>query len=86
MRLASPPIGLGRIAQEMVLRAKAFDMNVVAWSRSLTPDRAELLGVGCKKSPLDVASAADIVSVHLALAPETCGQIGAEFFNAMKDE
>jgi D-3-phosphoglycerate dehydrogenase len=77
-------IGLGRIAQEMVLRAKAFDMNVVAWSRSLTPVRAELLGVGCKKSPLDVASVADIVSVHLALAPETCGQIGAEFFNAMR--
>src|SRR3712207_4906861 len=37
-------IGLGRIGQEMIPRAQAFGMPVVAWSRSLTPERAEEIG------------------------------------------
>jgi len=69
----------------MIPRAHAFGMPVVAWSRSLTADRAASLGVEYKQTPLDVARAADIVSVHLALKPETKGVIGADFFNAMKE-
>jgi D-3-phosphoglycerate dehydrogenase len=30
-------IGLGKIGQEMIPRARAFGMPVIAWSRSLTP-------------------------------------------------
>jgi D-3-phosphoglycerate dehydrogenase len=60
-------------------------MPVVAWSRSLTPEHAAHLGVEYKQTPLDVAHSADIVSVHLALKPETKGLIGADFFNAMKE-
>ncbi len=78
-------IGVGRIGQEMIPRAKAFGMPVVAWSRSLTPERAAALGVERKDSTLDVARAADIVSVHLALKPETKELIGAAFFNAMRE-
>src|SRR5215471_18995290 len=33
-------VGLGRIGQEMIPRARAFGMPIVAWSRSLTDDRA----------------------------------------------
>src|ERR671927_271107 len=58
-------VGLGSIAQEMIPRAQAFGMPVIAWSRSLTPERAEQLGIERMKSPLDVARAADIVSVHV---------------------
>src|SRR4030095_1625169 len=36
-------------------------------------------------SPKAVAKASDIISVHLALNPETRGSINAEFFNAMKE-
>jgi D-3-phosphoglycerate dehydrogenase len=78
-------IGVGKIGQEMVPRAQAFGMPVVAWSRSLTPEHAAHLGVEYKQTPLDVARSADIVSVHLALKPETKGLIGADFFNAMKE-
>src|SRR5580698_9489569 len=38
-------IGTGQIGREMIPRAKAFGMKVVAWSRSLTPDTAGELGI-----------------------------------------
>ena len=78
-------IGVGKIGQEMIPRARAFGMTVVAWSRSLTPERAAELGIELKESPLAVASDSDIVSVHLALKPETKNIINAEFFAAMRD-
>jgi D-3-phosphoglycerate dehydrogenase / 2-oxoglutarate reductase len=77
-------IGLGRIGREMVSRAKAFGMPVVAWSRSLTPERAERLGIEMKQSPLEVASSADVVSVHVALNNDTKNLIDEKFFAAMK--
>jgi len=77
-------IGVGKIGQEMIPRARAFGMPVVAWSRSLTAERAAALGVELKASPEDVAQAADIVSVHLALNPATKSLLGAEFFKAMR--
>ena len=78
-------IGLGKIGQEMLPRARAFGMPVVAWSRSLTPERAALLGIELKESPKAVASAADVVSVHLALNSETRNALNADFFNAMRE-
>jgi D-3-phosphoglycerate dehydrogenase len=77
-------IGTGSIGQEMAARARAFGMNVVAWSRSLTDDKAKALGVRRLGSPAEVAAAADAVSVHLALKPETRGLLGAAFFEAMR--
>lgn len=77
-------IGVGGIGSEMVPRARAFGMPVVAWSRSLTPERARELGVERKDSPVEVARAADVVSVHVALKPETKGLIGESVFAAMK--
>ena len=59
-------------------------MDVIAWSRSLTNERAKALGIGRKDSLTELAGDADIVSVHLALVPETRGLIGAEFFAAMR--
>lgn len=78
-------VGVGKIGQEMIPRARAFGMPVVAWSRSLTPERARALGVEYQETPQDVARAADIVSVHLALKPETRSVINADFFQAMRD-
>ena len=77
-------IGLGKIGQEMIPRARAFGMPVVAWSRSLTPERAAALGVEYKQTPKELAAAAEIVSVHTALNSETRGSINADLFNAMR--
>lgn len=78
-------IGVGKIGQEMIPRAHAFGMHVVAWSRSLTPERAAELGVEFKDSIQEVAASSDIVSVHLALKPETKNLIGADLFNVMRE-
>lgn len=76
-------IGLGQIGCEMIPRAKSFGMPVVAWSRSLTPERADELGVRMKQSPVEVAAVSDVVSVHVALKDDTRKLIGAKFFDAM---
>jgi len=78
-------VGLGKIGQEMIARAHAFGMPVIAWSRSLTPERAAELGVIYKESPLAVAAEADVVSIHLALNNETRNVINDGFFNAMRE-
>src|SRR2546423_1791790 len=54
-------ICVGQIGQEMIPRARAFGMPVVAWSRSLTPERAAELGVERLDTPQAVARVADIV-------------------------
>ncbi len=77
-------IGVGKIGQEMIPRARAFGMPVVAWSRTLTPERSAALGIEYKESPVAVAESSDIVSVHLALNSETRGLIGAEVFRSMR--
>jgi D-3-phosphoglycerate dehydrogenase len=77
-------VGLGKIGQEMVPRARAFGMPVAAWSRSLTNEKAADLGIDRMETPLDVARAADIVSVHVALKPDTRMMIGRDFFKEMR--
>jgi len=78
-------VGTGQIGQEVITRARAFGMRVVAWSRSLDDERATVLGVERLSDPLDVARESDIVSVHVALKPETRGLINSDFFGAMKE-
>jgi D-3-phosphoglycerate dehydrogenase len=77
-------IGLGKIGQEMIPRAQSFGMPVIAWSRSLTAERAAALGVEYKDTPKEVARNADVVSVHLALNPGTKSFVDAELFNSMR--
>ena len=76
-------IGLGGIGCEMCPRARAFGMRVVGWSRRLTPERARELGIERRESAREVAAVSDVVSVHVALKPETTKLIDQDFFDAM---
>ena len=78
-------VGLGGIGKEVVKRGKAFGMNIVAWSRSLTEEGASELGIDRCESILQLAKISDVVSVHLAATPETENVINEEFLSAMKE-
>src|SRR3954463_3082013 len=72
-------VGLGQIGREIAARAQAFGMRVVAWSRSLTHEEADRLGVAYAQTPLEVAHLADAVSINVAANAETKHLVNAEF-------
>lgn len=76
-------VGKGQIGQLVAARALAFEMNVVAWSRSLTFEKAAEWGVRRVASIAEVAGACDILSVHLASTPETKRCIDAQVLGAL---
>lgn len=78
-------IGTGQIGKEVIARAKAFGMPVIAWSRSLTPEIAEELDVVYANNVQEVAEKCDVLSVHLALKPETRGLISKAILSKLKD-
>jgi len=77
-------VGLGAIGREVVTRAKAFGMPVVAFSRTLDEAGAARLGVTNAASLAAVAAASDVVTVHVALTVETRGFLDDAFFAAMR--
>jgi D-3-phosphoglycerate dehydrogenase len=93
-------LGVGNIGQEMIRRAAGFGLNVVIWSRRfagqhrpLTDQEARELGVEgalrqvsieIEPTPAAVAARADILSLHLALGPETKGLVNAEVLAKLK--
>jgi len=60
-------------------------MNILAWSRSLTDEKAKELGICRADSPLTVAEVSDAVCIHLAASAETKHFINSEFLSRMKD-
>lgn len=77
-------IGMGNIGKAMVKRAQAFGMQVTAWSRSLTDEKAAKLGVLRMESPVEVAEVSDVLSVHVAATPATHHLVNAEVLNALR--
>jgi D-3-phosphoglycerate dehydrogenase len=77
-------LGMGAIGREVVRRGQAFGMRVLAFSRSLDEATASELGVERMPSIHQLALAADVVTVHLALTKETRGLLDAAFFGAMR--
>ena len=76
-------IGLGKQGKQVVRFANAFEMDVVAWSRSLTP--AQAAGHDARHVELDeLLSTSDIVTIHVVLNEGTRGLIGAREFGLMK--
>lgn len=89
-------LGFGSIAQELARRAQAFGLNMVIWSRRFDENPGVDLGtyglertgrdsrVTIAPSPQAVAEQADILSVHLALGPETQGLVSADVLGRLR--
>lgn len=89
-------LGFGSIAQEVARRAGAFGLDIVVWSRrfadqpdvdfaayGLASTRESRIAVAA--TPGDVAAQADILSIHLALAPDTRGLVGVDVIGRLRD-
>ncbi|MDY0191382.1 MAG: phosphoglycerate dehydrogenase [Desulfuromonas sp.] len=78
-------IGLGKVGGRVALRAKAFEMEVIACDPYISAKRGTDLGV--KLVGLEeLIRYADIITVHTPLNDETRGMITADHFAQMKDE
>jgi D-3-phosphoglycerate dehydrogenase / 2-oxoglutarate reductase len=93
-------LGAGNIAREVIGRADAFGLAVVLWSRRFAGENRPLgeqearsldldLGprgpvVELAPTPADVAARCDILSIHLALTPETRGMVDARVIGRLK--
>jgi phosphoglycerate dehydrogenase-like enzyme len=76
-------IGLGRLGSLMAGYAKAFGMEAIAWSRSLTDERAAERGA--KRVEKDeLFDRADIVTIHVNLNESSRGLVGAAELARMK--
>ncbi len=64
--------GLGHLGSAMIGPARAFGMDVIAWSQNLTDERAAALGVRRVSKP-ELLSGSDILSIHLVLSDRTRG-------------
>jgi D-3-phosphoglycerate dehydrogenase len=79
-------LGYGAIGQEVATRALAFGMPVVVWSRRFSEGREAPpdLPIRIAASLEEVAAAADILSLHLALAPETTRIVNRSLLDKLK--
>lgn len=75
--------GVGAIGREVAARAKAFGLHAIGWSRSLTPARAQELGIGHAATLEELASRSDILTVHLALNERTRQIVGRKIFELL---
>ena len=75
--------GLGKIGAQMAAFAKAFGMDVVAWSQNLTEERCREVGV-TRVEKDELLRTSDFITVHLVLSARTRDLIGAREFGLMK--
>lgn len=76
-------IGLGKIGTEVARRAAGFEMRVIAHDPFLAPGQLPEHVSALVELP-ELLAAADVVTVHVTLTPQTRGLIGAEQISAMK--
>ena len=78
-------VGIGNIPQQIVPKARAFGMDIVA-SDPYAPE-AVFEGLGVRSVDFDeLLSSSDYISVHAPLTPETHGMFGADAFSKMRSD
>src|SRR5215467_14589996 len=76
-------VGLGRIGMEVARRAKAFDMSVLAHDPFVSASLVREQGI--QMAELDqIFAAADYLTLHVGLTPQTSGMINEKSLARMK--
>ncbi|HEY4276978.1 MAG TPA: D-2-hydroxyacid dehydrogenase family protein [Conexibacter sp.] len=75
--------GLGRLGAAMVRPARAFGMDVIAWSQNLRSERAAELGVEAVTKD-ELLERSDVLSIHLVISDRTRDLFGAAELALMK--
>ena len=76
-------VGLGKLGSRVARYAKAFNMDVVAWSTNLTDEQASAQGVE-RVDKRALFETSDVISVHYGLSERSRGIVGANELEAMK--
>lgn len=76
-------VGFGRIGRQVAQRAQAFRMKILVNQRRATPE-LDLAANVTAVDLLDLLHAADFVTLHTPLTPETKNMLGAAQFRLMK--
>ncbi len=78
-------LGLGKLGSRMVPIAKAFDMDVIAWSHNLTDEHAA--EVGARRVEKDALfQLSDVISIHLVLGERSRGLVQQRELALMKPD
>ncbi len=77
-------VGLGSIGREVVKRARAFEMKIVASDPYVTPHIAADLGVDLV-SLADLYKQSDYITLHVSLTPDTEKMLNADALAQMKN-
>ena len=77
-------IGFGNIGSRVAIRAKAFEMDVIAYDPYIDPSKASNLDIGYTQDFEDIL-ACDIITIHTPKTEETIGIIGEAEIDKMKD-
>lgn len=76
-------LGLGNLGGQVAAVAKAFDMDVIAWSENLTPEKA-LAGGARYVDKKTLFQEADYLTVHMVLSDRSKGIVGEADLALMK--
>jgi D-3-phosphoglycerate dehydrogenase / 2-oxoglutarate reductase len=77
-------IGMGRIGSQVVIRSKAFGMDIIVHDPYITAEVASKLGVRVVDRNT-VLKNADVITIHVPLTPETKHSIAKPEFDMMKE-
>ena len=76
-------IGLGSVGKKIARYAKAFNMNILAWSPNLTRSLAEQSGAQLVNKE-ELLTKSDFVTIHLRLSDRSYGLISAADLSLLK--
>jgi D-3-phosphoglycerate dehydrogenase len=77
-------IGMGRIGTQVVKRAQAFGMKIIAFDPFISEEAAKKLEVRVVDLP-ELYKEADVITIHTPLSQKTKGLLSTKEFDQMKD-